>query len=224
MIQFFTQVKENYRQAIEVSNVTDIWTNQMCRRIAAVIVIIINPTPITPNIVTVVSFAVNMVANYQLLNNQLGMAALLYFFAQVLDCADGQLARLRDVVSNFGTFFDPVLDGLKDLITFLVLIAYFSETNLFYFSLIGMFNVSASIVFDWVRHTIQNRPKDEKESDKNLFIKLGIVFWSVPTRNFILVFSLIMQYPAAIVYYTCFPGTYFTIKKAWSLVTLLNEK
>ena len=89
--------------------------------------------------------------------------------------------------------------------------------------LIGMFNVSASIVFDWVRHTIQNRQKDEKESDKKLFIKLGIVFWSVPTRNFILVFSLIMQYPAAIVYYTCFPGTYFTLKKAWSLVALLNE-
>ena len=224
MIQFFTQVKENYRQAIEVSNVSDFWTNHVCRRIATVIVIIINPTPITPNIVTIVSFAVNMAANYQLLNNQLGIAALLYFFAYVLDCADGQLARLRDVVSKFGRFFDPVLDGLKDLITFLVLIAYFSETNLFYFSLIGMFNVSASIVFDWVRHTIQNRPKDEKESDKNLFIKLGIVFWSVPTRNFILVFSLIMQYPEAIVYYTCFPGTYFTIKKAWCLVALVNKK
>ena len=223
-MHFFTQVKENYQQAIAVSNVKDFWTNQICRRIAAVIVILINPTPITPNIVTVGSFAVNMAANYQLLNNQLGIAAVLFFFTHVLDCADGQLARLRDVVSNFGTFFDPVLDGLKDLITFLVLIAYFSETNLFYFSLIGMFNVSASIVFDWVRHTIQNRPKDEKESDKNLFIKLGIVFWSVPTRNFILVFSLIMQYPAAIVYYTCFPGTYFTLRKAWSLVEMLKEK
>ena len=223
-MHFFTQVKENYHQAIAVSNVKDFWTNQVCRRIAAVIVILINPTPITPNLVTIVSFSVNMAANYQLLNNQLGIAAVLFFFAHVLDCVDGQLARLRDVVSNFGTFFDPVLDGLKDLITFLVLIAYFSETNLFYFSLIGMFNVSASIVFDWVRHTIQNRPKDEKESDKNLFIKLGIVFWSVPTRNFILVFSLIMQYPAAIVYYTCFPGTYFTLRKAWSLVEMLKEK
>ena len=223
-MKFFTEVKENYRQAIEVSNVSDFWTIQVCRRIAAVFVILINPTPITPNIVTIASFAVNMAANYQLLNNHLGLAALLFFFAYVLDCADGQLARLRDVVSNFGRFFDPVLDGLKDLITFLVLIAYFSDSNLFILSLIGMFNVSASIVFDWVRHTIQNRPKDEKESDKNLFIKLGIVFWSVPTRNFIIVFSFIMQYPEVIVYYVCFPGTYFTIKKAWSLVTLLNEK
>jgi len=223
MMQYFILVKENYRQAIAVSNVADFWTNQVCRRIAAVIVILINPIPITPNIVTVCSFAVNMVANYQLLNNQLSMAASLYFFSYVLDCADGQLARLRNVVSKFGMFFDPVLDGLKDLITFLVFIAYFSDSNVFIISLVGMFNVSASIVFDWVRHTIQNRPKDIKESHKNLIKRLGIVFWSVPTRNFIIVFSLILHYPVAIVYYTCFPGTYFTIRKAWSLVVLLRE-
>ena len=223
MMQYFIRVKENYRQAIAVSNVADFWTNQVCRRIAAVIVILINPIPITPNMVTVCSFAVNMVANYQLLNNQLSMAASLYIFSYVLDCADGQLARLRNVVSKFGMFFDPVLDGLKDLITFLVFIAYFSDSNVFIFSLVGMFNVSASIVFDWVRHTIQNRPKDIKESHRNLIKRLGIVAWSVPTRNFIIVFSLILHYPVAIVYYTCFPGTYFTIRKAWSLVVLLRE-
>ena len=222
-MHYFTQIKENYRQAISVSNVIDFWTNQVCRRIAAVIVVLINPMPITPNIVTVCSFTVNMVANYQLMNNQLGMAALLYFFSHVLDCADGQLARLRNIVSKSGMFFDPVLDGLKDLITFLVFIAYFSDSNMFVFSLVGMFNVSASIVFDWVRHTIQKRPKDIRGSHKTLFMKLGIVFWSVPTRNFIIVFSLILHYPVAIVYYTCFPGTYFTIRKAWSLVVLLRE-
>jgi len=222
-LHFFTQVKESYHQAIAVSNVKYFWTNQVFRRIAAIFVILINSTSITPNIVTVVSFVVNMAANYQLLNNQLVIAGVYFFFAYVLNFADGQLAGLRDVVSKFGSFFDPVLDGIKDLITFLVLIAYFSDSNLFILSLIGMFNVSASIVLDWVRHTIQNRQKDEKEYDKILFIKLGIVFWSVHTRNFILVFSLIMQYPAAIVYYTCFPGIYFTIKKAWSLVALLNE-
>jgi len=222
-MHYFTQIKENYRQAISVSNVIDFWTNQVCRRIAAVIVVLINPMPITPNIVTVCSFTVNMVANYQLMNNQLGMAALLYFFSHVLDCADGQLARLRNIVSKSGMFFDPVLDGLKDLITFLVLIAYFSDSNMFVFSLVGMFNVSASIIFDWVRHTIQKRPKDMRGSHKTLFMKLGIVFWSVPTRNFIIVFSLILHYPVAIVYYTCFPGTYFTIRKAWSLVVLLRE-
>ena len=143
-MHFFTHVKENYQKAIAVSNVKDFWTNQVCRRIAAVCVILINPTPISPNVVTVVSFAVNMAGNYQLLNNQLGIAAVLFYFAHVFDCADGQLARLRDVVSNFGTFFDLVLDGLKDLITFLVLIAYFSETNLF-----SVRNLFLSLLFNF---------------------------------------------------------------------------
>ena len=211
-MQFISHIKQNYRQAIKVSNVSDFWTNQVCRRIAAVIVILINPTPITPNIVTTLSFAINLMANYQLLNQNLYLAALFFFITYILDCVDGQLARLRDVVSEFGRYFDPVLDGLKDLITFLTLIAYFADSNLFIFSLIGIFNVSASIIFDWVRHTIQKQPKDKKENPKNIFQKLGIVFWSVPTRNFIIVFTFILQFPAAIVYYTCIPGFYFTLK------------
>ena len=223
MKSFFFKVQENYQQSIAVSNVIDFWTKQVCRRLAAVIVIIISPTPITPNMVTVFSFFLNLIANYQLLSGELRFAALLFFISFIMDCVDGQLACLKDVVSNFGKFFDPVLDGLKDLITFLVIIAYFSETNIFYFSLIGMFNVSASIVFDWVRHTIQKMPKDVTESYPNYLQKLGIVFWSVPTRNFIIVFSFIMQLPEAIVYYTCFPGIYFTIRKGWALVVMLKK-
>ena len=71
-MHFFTQVKENYRQAISISNVTDFWTNHVCRRIAAVIVIIISSTPITPNMVTVLSFLLNLFANYQILSSELG--------------------------------------------------------------------------------------------------------------------------------------------------------
>ena len=78
-MHFFTQVKENYRQAISISNVTDFWTNQVCRRIAAVLVIIINPTPITPNMVTIFSFLLNLFANYQLLVGELVLSALLFF-------------------------------------------------------------------------------------------------------------------------------------------------
>ena len=57
---FFFKVEENYQQSIAVSNVTDFWTNQVCRRIAAVIVVIISPTPITPNMVTGLSFLLNL--------------------------------------------------------------------------------------------------------------------------------------------------------------------
>ncbi len=221
-MHIFTQVKENYRQAIEVSNVTDFWTNQVCRRIAAIIVILINPTPITPNIVTVVSFAVNIGANYQLLNNQLGMAALLYFFAYVLDCADGQLARLRDSVSQFGIYFDLISDNLKELITFLSFVIYFSPGNLFYFSLIAMLLVSFSNLLDWVRKTLTNNVKESNSVKTNVIGKYGIVFWSGPIRNFVIMVCLIIGLPEGIIYYVCFPGIYFILKKVVKIFTIIN--
>ena len=115
------------------------------------------------------------------------------------------------------------MDGLKDIITFLVLIAYCVNTNLFILSLIAMFNVSVSIIFDWVRHTIQKRPKDLKESYKNIFQKFGIVFCSEPTRNMIIVISFMFNSPFVIVYYSSLIGTYFTLKKGWDLVLMLNR-
>ena len=220
---FFSKVNENYKDSIAVSNVIDFWTNLVCRPIASVIVIIINPTKISPNFVTCLSLLINLFANFNLISGSLGLAALLYFISQVLDCVDGQLARLRNGGSKLGMFLDPVFDGLKDIFTFLFFIAYFSGTYLFYFSLIGMFNVSASIIFDWVRHTIQNRPKDIRAIQRSVLKKLGIVFWSAPTRNFIIVFCLLIGLPAGVMYYVCSLGTYFTIKKGWELIDILRE-
>ena len=158
-MHFFTQVKENYRQAISISNVTDFWTNQVCRRLAAVIVIIISSTPITPNMVTVLSFLLNLFANYQILSGELGLAALFFFISFIMDCVDGQLARKLNTVSKFGIYLDIVLDGLKDLITFIVLISYFSNGVFFNYSLLAMLIVSFSLILDWVRKTVDNKVK-----------------------------------------------------------------
>ncbi len=220
---FFSRVNENYQNSKAVSNVIDFWTNLVCRPIASVIVIIINPTPISPNLITGLSFIINLLANFYLISGKLGFSALLYFISQVLDCVDGQLARLRNGVSKFGMFFDPVMDGLKDIFTFLVFIAYFSGTWLFYFSLISMFNISASIIFDWVRHTIQQRPKDIRIAQRSILKKLGIVFWSAQTRNFIIVLCLLIHFPDGVMYYACSLGTYFTVKKGWELIDILRE-
>ena len=118
---FFSKVNENYKDSIAVSNVIDFWTNLVCRPIASVIVIIINPTKISPNFVTCLSLLINLFANFNLISGSLGLAALLYFISQVLDCADGQLARLRNGGSKLGMFLDPVFDGLKYIFTFLFL-------------------------------------------------------------------------------------------------------
>jgi len=220
---FFFKVEENYRQSIAVSNVTDFWTNQICRRIAAVIVIIISPTPITPNMVTVLSFLLNLFANYQILSGELGLAALLFFISFIMDCVDGQLARKRDTVSNFGIYLDIVLDGFKDLATFIVLIRYFSNGALFNYSLFAMLIVSFSLILDWVRKTVDNKVKEANPKPSGMFSNYGIVFWSGPIRNFLIVCCLIFKTPEGIVLYSCFPGLYFTIRQGWSIIYLLKN-
>ena len=223
MMQFFTQVKENYRQAIEVSNVSDIWTNQVCRRIAAVLVIIINPTPITPNMVTIFSFLLNLFANYQLLVGELVLSALLFFISFIMDCVDGQLARKRDTVSKYGIYLDIVLDGLKDLVTFTVLISYFSNGFYLNYSLLAMLIVSFSIILDWVRKFIVNKVKESNSQPLGIFSRNGIVFWSGPIRNFLIVCCLIFKIPEGIILYSCFLGLYFTIRKGWVIINLLKK-
>jgi len=220
---FFFKVEQNYRQSIAVSNVTDFWTNQVCRRIAAVIVIIISSTPITPNMVTVLSFLLNLFANYQILSGELGLAALFFFISFIMDCVDGQLARKRDTVSNVGIYLDIVLDGLKDLVTFIVLISYFSNGVFFNYSLLAMLIVSFSLILDWVRKIVVNKVKEAKPTPSGIFSNYGIVFWSGPIRNFLIVCCLTLKIPEGIILYSCFPGIYFTIKKGWVIIDLLRR-
>jgi len=223
MKNFFFEVNKNYHQSLEVSNITDFWTNQVCRRIAAVIVIIINPTSITPNMVTGLSFFLNLIANYQILSGELGLAALFFFISFIMDCVDGQLARKRDTISKFGIYLDLVLDGLKDLVTFIVLISYFSNGFFFNYSLLAMLIISFSLILDWVRKIVINKVKETKQKPSGIFSKYGIVFWSGPIRNFLIICCLTFKIPEVIILYSCFPGIYFTIRKGWAIIDLLKK-
>ena len=63
MRNFLNKIEENYHQAILVSNVNDIWTNQVCRRVAACVVIMINKIPITPNVIATYLAGVKKLVN-----------------------------------------------------------------------------------------------------------------------------------------------------------------
>ena len=223
MKRFFLNANKNYQQSVADSNVTDFWTNQVCRRIAAVIVIIINPTLITPNMVTVLSFLFNLFANSQILSGELLSAAFFFFISFIMDCVDGQLARKRDTVSIFGVYLDIVLDGFKDIITFIVFIIYFSNGVFFYYSLLAMLIIFSSLLLDWVRKTVINRVKETKPKTSGIFSKYGIVFWSGPIRNFLIICCLTFKIPEGIILYSCFPGIYFTLKKGQEIIYLLRK-
>lgn len=72
-------------------------------------------TPVTPNQVTFAAIIVGVAAGFLLtpgINPWLFAGALLFQFSQILDCVDGQLARLTGNSSDFGR----LLDGAGDYI------------------------------------------------------------------------------------------------------------
>src|SRR3569832_1941669 len=98
------------------------FTEWIARPPAAVVVYVLRNTPITPNQVTFLSAFVAAGA-CALLIACLGwvplvIAAALFEFSFVLDCADGMLARLRKLASPLGHQLDFQMDELKAMLLY----------------------------------------------------------------------------------------------------------
>ncbi|HET7500826.1 MAG TPA: CDP-alcohol phosphatidyltransferase family protein [Kofleriaceae bacterium] len=98
------------------------FTEWVARPPAAVFVYALRKTPITPNQVTFLSTAVaaGACAMFALWPGYVGLiaAAAVFELSFVLDCVDGQLARLRKTASPLGHLLDFLMDELKAMLLF----------------------------------------------------------------------------------------------------------
>lgn len=98
------------------------FTEYVARPPAAFFVWLFAKTPITPNQVTFLSALIAAAAGlmFALLPGHawLVAAALVYELSFVLDCADGQLARLKKIASPLGHLLDFLMDELKAMFIF----------------------------------------------------------------------------------------------------------
>jgi len=97
---------------LEVEEPIDVWVH---RPPAYVLAKLLLPTPVSPNLVTVASILAAFAAGAAIFASfpwHLPLAGALIFSSAVLDCCDGQLARLRKSSSAFGR----MLDGAADMV------------------------------------------------------------------------------------------------------------
>jgi phosphatidylglycerophosphate synthase len=112
----FSEIAAIYRASKKKRDIN--WfTEWIARPPAAVVVYALRATPITPNQVTFLSTVVAAVAAAMFVAGPgygwLVIAALVFEFSFVLDCADGMLARLRKIASPLGHLLDFLMDELK---------------------------------------------------------------------------------------------------------------
>lgn len=70
------------------------------------------PRWITPNMVTVLRFIMTPITLYFLWRGIYGTGTILFFIAAFTDALDGSMARIRNQITKWGIFFDPVVDKL----------------------------------------------------------------------------------------------------------------
>lgn len=129
------------------------FTERIARPPGAVVVYFLRNTRVTPNQVTFASAVVGAAACAMFVFLPgwawLVAAALVFEFSFVLDCADGQLARLRKVASPVGHLLDFLMDELKAMLLFgSVAVRLWRDTGderLLIVGLAGLFCLAAGI-------------------------------------------------------------------------------
>lgn len=110
-----TRAREIYRQSKKRND--NFWTEWISRPPAALVVQALQPTRITPNQVTFSSLATFAVAAGVLVGwrTHAGLIATVCLtqLSYILDCADGQLARLKKLSSPAGALLDFLMDEVK---------------------------------------------------------------------------------------------------------------
>jgi CDP-diacylglycerol--glycerol-3-phosphate 3-phosphatidyltransferase len=95
------------------------------RRRAEALMSAIGRVPITPNQVTVVGFALTLVAATLVAFGQLRWAGVVLIFAGTCDILDGALARSTKTSYPYGAFLDSTLDRYSEGAIYIGLAAYF---------------------------------------------------------------------------------------------------
>jgi CDP-diacylglycerol--glycerol-3-phosphate 3-phosphatidyltransferase len=103
-------------------------------------------TRISPNMLTFIGLLISSFAaflfGYATAENQARMffyAGLVIILAGIFDMVDGRVARATGQVTQFGAFFDSVLDRYSDLAIFFGLLVYYARASrLFYVVLVAV--------------------------------------------------------------------------------------
>jgi CDP-diacylglycerol--glycerol-3-phosphate 3-phosphatidyltransferase len=108
---------------------------------------ILNKLNFKPNQVTFLSFILGVLSGVIFFYRMYIYGLIVLFISEILDCADGDLARLQKKISKKGEFIDSFLDRIVEVVIFYGLIL----TNPSQLMLIGTLALTWSILVSYAR-------------------------------------------------------------------------
>ncbi len=117
-------IREEYKKSLKMLEVEEVLDLVLYRPLALLFVRVVYKTPITPNGVTFLSLLGGLASAYcfaQGTVSGLMWGGIWYAIANVLDCSDGQLARLQGSGTPLGRLVDGVIDWIISVAIFVSL-------------------------------------------------------------------------------------------------------
>src|SRR5512146_2042359 len=115
-------------------------------------------TRISPNVLTFIGLLINVGAavlfGYANGENQQRLflyAALVIIGAGIFDMVDGRVARATGQVTQFGGFFDSVIDRYSDVALYFGLLVYYARANRFFYVVLTALVMVTSLMISYTR-------------------------------------------------------------------------
>jgi phosphatidylglycerophosphate synthase len=170
------------------------------RPLASLIVRAVFNTRITPNQITWVSFFIAILSSAAFCMGQptyFLVAGILVQLSSIVDCADGMLARSKEMCTPYGAYLDLFLDRITDFLIFSSInIGYFLYARDIKIFVIGAFSIALYFLQVSLYYLMKNYRKNDKlgeaAEERGLIIFVILVF-SVLNRLDILIYALLLE-------------------------------
>ena len=97
----------------------------MAVKITEPVIKLLAKTPLTPNAITLIGFAITVAAGVLAFTEHLVAAGITVAVAGIFDMLDGALARMTGRVTKFGAILDSTLDRISEALVLVGLLAVF---------------------------------------------------------------------------------------------------
>ncbi len=159
----------------EFENPFDIWIIKLAQLIN---INIFRPLNFTPNMITTLSLLTGLFSAWLLYSRFYIYSSLLFLISYILDCCDGNYARMFNMVTKIGDFYDHISDFIKNaLICILILVNNRLQkiVKIIFFILLSILFILSNIHLG-----CQERMYNNKEFDS-----LSVLKYLCPNKNYI---------------------------------------
>ena len=101
----------------------------------------------TPNLITTLSLIFALASIYYLLGSEFKKAGILFFASYFFDCLDGYFARKYDMTTQFGDYYDHIVDILKGTIVYTFIIIFLYQNDRIFLIILFIFVIVIQAIY-----------------------------------------------------------------------------